>query len=124
GFIQERFATDPKSLNWLFTGDRESAFDFHYEEELVEFAATNFLKLDLAFSRDGHKKVYVQDKMWHSRNDLWHWINQLKAKIYISGDAKKMAKDVQAMLEQIFITAGNLSAEEAKDLLKKLKKEK
>lgn len=124
GFIQDRFTKNPSSQNWLFTGDRERAFDFHYEEELAEYASTDFLRLDTAFSRDSAEKEYVQDKMWAAKEDLWDWIYNKHAHFYISGDAKKMAKDVQAMLQTIAGACGNLSEEEAKSYIKLMKKEK
>ena len=37
GFLQERDATGATGKNWLFTGDRQKEFDFHYGEELTEY---------------------------------------------------------------------------------------
>ena len=63
-FIQERAATKSPGENWLFFGDQHEAFDFLYEQELQEYLVTGVLtRLDTAFSRDGDKKVYVQDRM-------------------------------------------------------------
>ncbi len=116
GFIQER--TENKS--WLFTGDRNESTDFHYKEELL--AAQN-LTLTTAFSRDSSQKIYVQHRLLEHSQKLWSWI-QNGAHIYICGDAKSMAKDVQLTLHQIAETEGNLTTEEAKAFFKTLRKEK
>lgn len=124
GFIQERFASKSPGKNWLFTGDRERKYDFHYEEELLHFESQGALRLSTAFSRDGHNKTYVQHKMQEVGSELWTWIHQENAQIYISGDAKRMAKDVQQTLVDIAIQHGNLSETTAKTFLKELRKNK
>ena len=80
-------------------------------------------RLDLAWSRDQDYKIYVQDKMLESGAELWKWI-QSGASFYVCGDAKRMAKDVDAALHQIAQEHGGLSAEEAVDFFKQLKKDK
>lgn len=124
GFLQEREATSAPGKNWLFTGDRQKAFDFHYSEELTQYAEAGFLKLSLAFSRDSAEKIYVQDLMLKEKSELWSWIKNEGASIYICGDAKAMAKDVQKALHQIAETEGNLSPEEAKSFFKELRHQK
>lgn len=124
GFIQERFATRAPGKNWLFTGDRERKHDFHYEEELRQFEEKGFLRLSTAFSRDTSTKTYVQHKMAESGAELWSWIADHGAHIYISGDAKRMAKDVQQTLLEIAIHHGHLSEDAAKSFLKDLRKDK
>ena len=56
GFLQERDATNASGKNWLFTGDRQKEYDFHYGEELTDYVQSGFLKLDAAFSRDSSEK--------------------------------------------------------------------
>jgi sulfite reductase (NADPH) flavoprotein alpha-component len=43
---------------------------------------------------------------------------------YVCGDATRMARDVDAALHKVIETAGALSAEEASDYVKRLKREK
>ena len=124
GFLQERYHQNPHlGGNWLFTGDRHRKTDFHYEEELTEWENSGFLKLSLAFSRDGETKHYVQDEMKREAKEFWRWIEE-GAHIYLCGDAKCMARDVMQTLHEIALTEGNLTEEEAKALFRKLKKEK
>jgi sulfite reductase (NADPH) flavoprotein alpha-component len=57
-------------------------------------------RIDVAFSRDQPEKIYVQDRMWERRADLYAWL-QDGAHLYVCGDEKAMAKDVHAMLLRI-----------------------
>ena len=124
GFIQDRIADKIKGKMWLFTGDQKKAFDFHYQEELETAVEKGFLRLDTAFSRDNpHNKIYVQHKMLDSAKDLWDLIKNKNANIFVSGDAKSMAKDVTEALIQIASTQGGLSDQEAKAYYKSLRKD-
>ncbi len=123
GFLQERRAINSPGENWLFTGDRERAFDFHYEEELVSYSQSGFLKLDVAFSRDSSEKIYVQNLMLKEKRELWNWITHKHAYIYICGDAKHMAKDVQKTLHLIAESEGLLTPEESKLFFKQMRHE-
>lgn len=120
GFLQEREIANA-SKNWLFTGDRERKYDFYYEDELLSLVDQGLLRLSPAFSRDGPKKVYVQDRMFEEGKDLWHWIAKENASLYISGDAKSMAKDVQQALIDIGVQHGSLSPEASKEFFKELR---
>lgn len=123
GFLQERFAQDPNlGNNWLFTGDRNRATDFHYGDELSEWETSGFLKLNLAFSRDSKNKHYVQDEIKKHAPEIWQWIND-GAHIFICGDAKHMAKDVCNALHEVVTSEGNISLEDAKKFFKDFKKE-
>ncbi len=59
--------------------------------------AGTLTKLSLAWSRDGGKKVYVQDRMREEGAELFAWLEK-GAHFYICGDAKRMAKDVESAL--------------------------
>ena len=123
-FLQERIAKQDTGKNWLFFGDQHEATDYLYGEEFEQMKATGAIdRLDLAWSRDQGHKVYVQDKMLESGAELWKWI-QSGAHFYVCGDAKRMAKDVDAALHQIAQEHGRLSEEEAVEFFKQLKKDK
>lgn len=124
GFLQERILFNKSKNNTLFTGDRNRAFDFYYEEELVKYQSDGFLNLFCAFSRDSNKKVYVQDRMWEHKEILFDQITKQNAHIYVSGDADKMAKDVTAMLEKIYSDQSKSSPEEGHSYIRAMKKEK
>ncbi len=122
-FLQERIANQASGRNWLIFGERNRASDFYYESFWKDLEKQNRLRLDLAFSRDANEKVYVQHKMYEHRKSLWKWIEE-GAYLYVCGDATRMAKDVDAMLHQIAREEGNMSEEDARLYLKKLRKER
>lgn len=123
-FLEERQATGASGKNWLIFGDQKRDTDFLYEELLTGWVASGFLtRLELAFSRDQERKVYVQDRMLENAAELWAWLES-GAHFYVCGDASRMAKDVDAALHQIVEIAGGKSADEAKAYVVKLKSEK
>jgi sulfite reductase (NADPH) flavoprotein alpha-component len=123
-FLQERRALGDPGKNWLFFGDQKRAYDFLYSEEFVDMEADGFLnKLSLAFSRDQEEKIYVQDRMLEAAGDLFAWLEE-GASFYVCGDAKRMAKDVDAALHTIVERAGGKTPEQARDYVERLKKEK
>jgi sulfite reductase (NADPH) flavoprotein alpha-component len=121
-FLQERAAIKAPGRNWLFFGHQKQATDFFYEEELWAMKAAGQLdRLTLAWSRDGAEKVYVQDRMRETGADLWRWIAE-GAHFYVCGDAKRMAKDVEAALVDIVARHGARSVDEAIAFVSGLKK--
>ena len=121
-FLQERVATGATGRNWLFFGDQKRATDFLYEDEWRHYTSRGHLaRLDTAFSRDQAAKVYVQDRMRENAAELWAWL-QGGAHFYVCGDAKRMAKDVDAALHEIIATHGAMAPEQAVAYVKELKK--
>jgi sulfite reductase (NADPH) flavoprotein alpha-component len=123
-FLEERRATAPDSKNWLFFGDQHVASDFLYQDELETLFNEGVLThLDTAFSRDQSEKIYVQNRMLENAARFWEWIGN-GAHIYVCGDAKRMAKDVDAALLQIVREQGCLADEAAQAFVNQLKSEK
>lgn len=123
-FLEERRAARAPGKNWLFFGDQHEACDFIYRGEIEAFQADGTLtRLDLAFSRDGAKKVYVQDRMREAGAELWAWLND-GAHIYVCGDANRMARDVDAALRDIVAAQGAMDEAAAKAFVQKLAADK
>ncbi len=123
-FLEERRAVGAAGENWLFFGDQQRACDFLYEEELTAWSRDGLLtRLDLAFSRDQAAKIYVQDRMREQAAELWRWLED-GAHFYVCGDAKRMAKDVDAMLHQLIETAGGKTRDQAAEYVANLKSAK
>jgi sulfite reductase (NADPH) flavoprotein alpha-component len=123
-FLEERKATGAPGKNWLFFGDQHEATDFLYKDELLAMKDSGHLsRLDLAWSRDQEKKIYVQDRMLESAKEIFAWLES-GAHFYVCGDAKRMAKDVDAALHRIVETVGDKSPEEAAAYVKDLKAHK
>ena len=119
-FLQDRLATQAKGRNWLFFGERHRVSDFYYDDFWLSLEKQGRLRLDLAFSRDGLEKIYVQHRMWEQRKDLWAWIEE-GAYFYVCGNGKGMAKDVEEMLIRIASSEGNLSDDDARQKIKSLR---
>jgi sulfite reductase (NADPH) flavoprotein alpha-component len=120
-FLHDRLAAKAPGRNWLFFGHQRRDCDFFYEDELTGMNASGFLtKLSLAWSRDGVRKFYVQDRMREEGGDLWSWI-AAGAHIYVCG-AITMGKDVERALLDVIATHGARSLEQAGAFLAELKK--
>jgi sulfite reductase (NADPH) flavoprotein alpha-component len=121
-FVMDRATRGAKGPNWLFFGDQRRSADFLYESEWNEWQKSGVLtRLDLAFSRDQAQKIYVQDRMRENGAELWKWISA-GAYFYVCGDAKRMAKDVDAALHEIIAQHGGMTPEAAIEFVKQLKK--
>lgn len=121
-FLHDRQATGATGRNWLFFGHQRSDYDFFYADELNAMKASGLLtRLSLAWSRDGAEKFYVQDRMREVGRDLWSWLVD-GAHIYVCGDAKRMAKDVERALVDIVAQFGARSTDEAISFVAELKK--
>jgi len=121
-FLLDRRATGATGKNWLFFGHQRSDCDFFYRDELNAMKTSGLLtRLSLAWSRDGEKKFYVQDRMREVGRELWSWLAD-GANVYICGDAKRMAKDVERALVDIVAQFGARSTDEAIAFVGDLKK--
>jgi sulfite reductase (NADPH) flavoprotein alpha-component len=121
-FLLDRKATGAPGKNWLFFGHQRSDCDFFYSDELNALKTSGLLtRLSLAWSRDGDKKFYVQDRMREVGRELWNWLAE-GANVYVCGDAKRMAKDVERALVDIVAQFGARSTDEAVLFVGELKK--
>jgi sulfite reductase (NADPH) flavoprotein alpha-component len=120
-FLWQRHAMQAAGRSWLFFGHQREATEFFYREELESLRAAGTLtRLSTAWSRDAKQKVYVQDRMREAGAELWSWLEE-GAHFYVCGDAKRMAKDVEAALISIAVAHGRKSESTAKDFLAGLK---
>jgi len=123
-FLEERRALGAKGPNWLFFGDQRRAADFLYREELGALLAGGALtRLETAFSRDQAEKIYVQHRMREHAREFWEWLER-GAHVYVCGDAKKMAKDVDAALHEVVQSAGGRTKDQADEYVQRLKTDK
>ena len=120
-FLHERMATKAPGRNWLFFGHQRREHDFFYEDELAGMQAAGVLhKLSLAWSRDGERKFYVQDRIREAGAELWAWLND-GAHVYICG-AITMSRDVEEALVEVISEHGARPAEQAAAFFAELKK--
>ncbi len=123
-FLGERQETGAEGKSWLFYGDQHFTTDFLYQTDWQQWLKEGVLtRMDVAFSRDTDKKVYVQHRMLEKSKELYQWL-QDGAAVYVCGDEKKMAHDVHAALIAILEQEGGLSTEEAAEYLLRMQQNK
>lgn len=123
GFLQQRMADGARGRNWLCFGARHLRRDFLYQLEWQEALRTGQLhRLSLAFSRDGERKVYVQDRIRAAGAELHAWIAG-GAHVYVCGDAFGMAPAVEAALLDVLAEHGDRTPEQARAQLAELKRD-
>jgi sulfite reductase (NADPH) flavoprotein alpha-component len=124
-YLQERKATGAKGKNWLFFGSQHERCDFAYGDEFKAYLNEGLLtRLDCAWSRDQPEKIYVQHRMKENAAEIWNWIDAEGAHFFVCGDARRMAKDVDATLRKIVQEQGGKSVEQANEYVEKLKSDK
>lgn len=122
GFLEERAETEATGKSWLFFGERNFTNDFLYQLELQDMKADGVLtNIDVAFSRDQPEKIYVQHRLWEQRDALRGWIAD-GAHIYVCGDEKGMAKDVDQTLVKILAEPHKGDEDTGRARLKELSK--
>jgi sulfite reductase (NADPH) flavoprotein alpha-component len=122
-FLAERDSIGSSGKSWLFFGDQHFHTDFLYQTEFQDWLKTGVLtKMNVAFSRDQQKKVYVQHKMLSHGATFYEWV-QAGAYIYVCGAKEPMSIDVENTILAIFQLFGNKTTTEAEQALDQLKEE-
>ncbi|MBA3930183.1 MAG: assimilatory sulfite reductase (NADPH) flavoprotein subunit [Xanthomonas sp.] len=122
GFVQERAETGALGRNWLLFGAQHFNHGFFYQSEWQDALRNGELhRLDLAFSRDQARKIYVQDRLRERGRDVYDWL-QNGAHLYVCG-AIAMGKDVHAALQAIVVEHGGLDEDAAREYLVDLQTE-
>ncbi|XP_032806967.1 methionine synthase reductase [Petromyzon marinus] len=141
GFLQHREhkaggGTAALGESWLFFGCRHRDRDFLYREQLEGFVARGTLThLRVAFSRDepagsevaspggvAHPR-YVQHSLGQHRADVMRLLLQEGARLYVCGDAKNMARDVQETLVDMVVEEMGVAKLEAMRVIGGLKEQ-
>jgi NADPH-ferrihemoprotein reductase len=113
-----------KSL--LFFGCKHEKMDYLYANELKEYREKGALdELYTAFSRDSHKKVYVQHLLADPMNagELMKLVMEENGHIYVCG-ATAMGNDVQSAIIKLVSEYKKISMDEASTMVKKLQEKK
>lgn len=123
-FLGEREEIGASGRTWLLFGDQHFLTDFLYQTDWQRWLKDGVLtRMDVAFSRDTDKKVYVQHRMLEKSRDLFQWLQE-GAYLYVCGDEKHMAHDVHTTLGTILEQEGGMSPEEAGAYLADLQQQK
>jgi len=122
-FLQEREAVGAGGRNWLFFGERRFRTDFLYQLEWQRLLKDGRLtRMDVAFSRDGADKVYVQHRLLERGRDVFAWLEE-GAHLYVCGDSAGLAPGVHAALIAIAQRQGAMGRDQAEDYVKRLQRE-
>ena len=122
--LEEREARNAAGQTWLFFGSQNEATDFMYREQLEGWVKNGRIaQLDLAWSRDQDRKIYVQDRMYENGAGIFNWL-EAGAIIYICGDASRMAKDVHNTFLRIIQEFGGYTEAQAEVYMKRLSSDK
>jgi sulfite reductase (NADPH) flavoprotein alpha-component len=85
---------------WLLFGERSAKHDAFYAEDLQRWQNIGLLtRCDLAWSRDGGERRYVQHVLAEHARELVSWVEG-GAAIYVCGSLKGMAAGVDAVLDE------------------------
>jgi sulfite reductase (NADPH) flavoprotein alpha-component len=116
-FLQQREIDGASGRNWLFFGDWTEEGEYLYREEMEAWRDSGFIdRHDLAWSRAGSEKVYVQHLMKQNGEQIWNWIDG-GGYFYVCGDKNYMARDVHTTLIEICSEFGGMSEDEAKEFV-------
>lgn len=116
-FLQQRQMEGDSGRNWLFFGDWTEEGEYLYRDEMEAWRENGLInRHDLAWSRAGPEKVYVQHLMEQHGEEIWNWIDG-GAYFYVCGDKNYMARDVHSTLIGICSEYGGMSEEEAKEFV-------
>ena len=116
-FLQQRKLDGAEGKNWLFFGDWTEEGEFLYRDEIGEYVEDGTIdKLNLAWSREGPDKLYVQHLMAEHGAEIWEWIDN-GGYFYVCGDKNYMARDVHSTLIGICVEHGGLSEDDAKQFV-------
>ncbi len=110
--LHERIAQG-HACNWLLFGERQRERDFFYREEVQRWHENGDLAhLDLAFSRDGAEKTYVQQRLREHAPRLREWL-EAGAHLLVCGSQHGMAGGVDATLRELLGDAAVLQLTES-----------
>ncbi|XP_072544806.1 methionine synthase reductase [Salminus brasiliensis] len=138
GFLQQREKEREKKQSdsfgetWLFFGCRHKDRDFIFREELERFVENETLShLKACFSRDepdGNepepKPKYVQHQLLLRAKNIVNILVKESGYLYVCGDAKNMAKDVNDTLIEMMGNELQLDKLESMKMVAKLREEK
>lgn len=128
GFLQARKAmkVNGESLGeaHLYFGCRSLEEDYLYQEELEQAQSEGIVTLHTSFSRMKEQpKSYVQHLMRQDAEKLIDLLNQ-GAHLYICGDGRKMAPDVENTLIKCYANIHNVSEQQASAWLQQLEEKR
>lgn len=112
-----------KGANWLIFGTPHQKSHFYYRSFWETLNRSGKLKSSYAFSRDQPEKRYVQHCIRKEEEEFWLWMKE-GAVIYLCGDAKRMAREVEATLLTLICERENCSTARSREYLQALRRKR
>ena len=117
-FVQERKWMQNKGTKtgpmWLFYGCRYRAKDYIFGDELEQYAKEGVItELHPAFSRDGKKKVYVQNKIKDSEQRVYKDLIENGGFFYLCGQAGQAELDIKEAIYNSIAAGAGLTRDQA-----------
>ncbi|MFZ4452423.1 assimilatory sulfite reductase (NADPH) flavoprotein subunit [Salibacterium aidingense] len=123
-FMEEREEIEAEGKTWFFFGEQHFTTDFLYQVEWQRWLKEGVLtRMDVAFSRDTGKKVYVQHRMLEKSRDFYEWLME-GAVVYVCGDEQYMASDVHEAIKTILQQEGRMTEQDADAYLENMQQQK
>lgn len=98
---REQQSASPPADAWLVFGERQSAHDALYRDEIDTWLRDGVLRhADLAFSRDQAERLHVQHLLARHAQRLREWVAD-DAAIYVCGSLQGMAGAVDDVLREV-----------------------
>lgn len=117
-FMQERALTGNTRI-WMIFGEKHEASDLLYKNELLGWKQQGLLeRLDLAFSRDQERKIYVQHKITEYGKEFLSWLDA-GAAVYVCGSVA-MGKEVRRAILGLFEASLQLSSSKSASMIDQL----
>jgi len=119
--------------SWLFYGCRHQNRDFLYKAELERLHSSDVLThLEASFSRDASednadadaKPKYVQHRILQKAEEVRKLLTHPNAMLYVCGDAKNMARNVNDALIDVLVGGGEMTKMAAMKHLADLREQK
>mmetsp|Transcript_11554 Transcript_11554/g.37000 ORF Transcript_11554/g.37000 Transcript_11554/m.37000 type:complete len:437 (-) Transcript_11554:219-1529(-) len=113
GFLEDMAAgaAGGSGTSHLFFGCRRPERHLHRERLEGYVSDGTLAALHVAYSRTG-ERIYVQELIKREAKTLWPLL-QGKARVYVCGDAARMAPDVKRALKAVCSSAGGLTEQKA-----------
>lgn len=121
-FLQQRAANGDQGRHWLIFGNRHFHRDFLYQLDWqAQRKAGRLDRVSLAFSRDGARKLYVQQRLREEGREILRWLDA-GAHLYVCG-ATAMGQAVDRALVEIFTGEAGLGPDAAQASVDTLRRE-
>ncbi len=106
GFLLHREARGLGGNTWLIFGEQRFRSSFLYQKDWQAFLKSGVLeRMNVAFSRDGEGKDYVQHRILDEAEAFYAWLRQ-GAHVYVCGDMRRMVHDVHRTIVGVVASQG------------------